>query len=81
MSVEERLQSEVQALTENKLIELFSKELNKTKLDKGEHFELFARIAKETFSALIASWESISKKSDKNRYKAYRFFAGAEDAE
>ncbi len=81
MSVEEKFLSEIKELTENKLIELFSKDLNKTKIDKGKDFELFSDMTKKHFSAQIDAWASVSKKSDKNRYKAYRFFSGAEDAE
>lgn len=81
MSFEDQFLYEVEGLTENKLIELFGKEINKTKQEKGENFELFSRIAKKHFSAQIETWQSVSKKSDKNRYKAFRFFSGAEDSE
>ena len=73
MTAEEVLKYEVLQLTEKRLIELFSKDLAKTK--ERNDLDDFVKKVIEIHHDLISSWQRETKKSAKNRYKAYQFLS------
>lgn len=73
MTSEEILKYEVSQLTEKRLIELFSKDLAKTK--ERNDLDEFVKEVIEVHHDLISSWQRETKKSAKNRYKAYQFLS------
>ena len=79
LSPEERYRHEIGAMSEKTLAEEFGTSINATKERLGEDFELYARLTREIHHELIERWQSESKKTNKVRYKAYRFFNGAAD--
>ncbi|OOF26437.1 type III-B CRISPR module RAMP protein Cmr6 [Salinivibrio proteolyticus] len=73
MTAEEVLKYDVLQLTEKRLIELFSKDLAKTK--ERNDLDDFVKKVIEIHHDLISSWQRETKKSAKNRYKAYQFLS------
>lgn len=81
LPVDQRLGVEVAALTEKQIAEQFGPDVNKTGDRHGENFELFANLVRELHGALIESWKNETKKTNKPRWKAYRFFTGMTEEE
>lgn len=81
LPVTERLKAEADALTEKQIAELFGPDINKTREHHGENFELFANSVKERHGSIIENWKPETKKTNKPRWKAYRFFTGTREDE
>lgn len=81
MSDEDRYRVEIQEISEKQLAEKFGTNLNATRDSLGADFDLYAGLAKELHASVIDSWRSETKKTNKARFKAYRFFAGDQDVE
>lgn len=77
MGPEERIKSSLAKLDADTFAEKFGRDLNKTLDEYGRDDEaLVIRIGREAHAALLAEWATETKKSNKNRFKAYRFFMG-----
>lgn len=75
LSEEDRILDDVQKLKQDEkaLIQAFSVDLKKTKAKYlGENLELFIMFVKDECADIIDSWKDITKKQEKNKYKAYR---------
>lgn len=77
MTKEEKREYEIAAMTENQLIQMFSKDLKKTQ----ERYDLQDLIEKVKLlhCDIIESWKNETKDSSKNRYKAYQFLKGEQE--
>lgn len=77
MGPEERIRSSLEKLDADSLAEKFGRDLNKTLDEYGRDSEsVVIRIGREVHAALLAEWASVTRKTNKNRFKAYRFFMG-----
>ncbi|WP_374326920.1 type III-B CRISPR module RAMP protein Cmr6 [Azonexus sp.] len=76
LSPEERYQEEIAGMTEKKVAEAFGTDLNATRERLGDDFPLYARIAQDLHRGLIDSWQGETKKTNKARFRTYRFFNG-----
>lgn len=81
LPVEQRLSAEVAVLTEKQIAEQFGSDINKTRDRLGEIFELFANLVRERHGTVIENWKTETKKTNKPRWKAYRFFTGSAEDE
>lgn len=77
MTEEEKPAHEISELTEDQLIQMFSKDLNKTKARKD--FDILVKKIRELHHDVISSWETATKNTSKNRHKAYQFLLGSHD--
>jgi len=77
LSPVDRLRIELELLNENQLARKFGTELNATRKGYSEQdWALVKGIALEVHGPLIQSWAGETQSTNKNRAKAYRFFAG-----
>ncbi|MFM2476484.1 type III-B CRISPR module RAMP protein Cmr6 [Celerinatantimonas sp. MCCC 1A17872] len=74
MTPEEKKEYEIRQLSEEQIMLMFSKELNKTK--KRDDFDELVEKVKVVHHKIIESWKNETKNSSKNRYKAYQFLKG-----
>jgi CRISPR-associated protein Cmr6 len=81
MPVTERLKAEAKALTEKQIADKFGTDFNKTRETFGEDFEFFANLVRNMHAVVIESWKTETKKTNKARFRAYRFFSGATNEE
>lgn len=77
MTVEEKRDYEISQLTASQLAIMFGRDLNKTKACDNLNW-LIEKVIKYHRST-IDSWKDETKKSSKNRYKAYQFLKGREE--
>ncbi|BCK26445.1 TPA: type III-B CRISPR module RAMP protein Cmr6 [Vibrio cholerae] len=76
-AVEEEWSKGISQLTENKLIQMFSKDLKKTQ-ERDDLQDLIEKV-KQHHCEVIESWKNETKDSSKNRYKAYQFLKGEQE--
>lgn len=72
-----RLAAEANDLTEKQISDKFGTDLNKTRETLGGDFQLFADLVRARHAQVIEGWKIETKKTNKARFKAYRFFSGA----
>ncbi|WP_187984687.1 type III-B CRISPR module RAMP protein Cmr6 [Vibrio metschnikovii] len=77
MTKEEKREYEIAQLTENQLIQMFSKDLKKTQ-ERDDLQNLIEKV-KQLRCDIIESWKYETKNSSKNRYKAYQFLKGEQE--
>lgn len=77
MTKEEKREYEIEQLTENQLIQMFSKDLKKTQ-ERDDLQDLIEKV-KQHHCEVIESWKNETKNSSKNRYKAYQFLNGEQE--
>lgn len=77
LSPEAQLRKWLEGMPEKKLIETFSKNINKTQEEySAEQWAMLPRLAQEIHAETLKSWAGVKRKDDKNRFKAYRFLMG-----
>ncbi|PXA74241.1 type III-B CRISPR module RAMP protein Cmr6 [Vibrio sp. 11986-1-5] len=76
-AVEEEWSKGISQLTENQLIQMFSKDLKKTQ-ERDDLQDLIEKV-KQHHCEVIESWKNETKNSSKNRYKAYQFLKGEQE--
>lgn len=74
-AVEEEWSKGISQLTENQLIQMFSKDLKKTQ--ERDDLQDLTKKVKQLHSEVIETWKNETKQSSKNRYKAYQFLLGS----
>ncbi|SBS35732.1 RAMP superfamily protein [Marinomonas spartinae] len=74
MSDEEKREYDIKQLTENQLIQMFSKDLKRTQ--ERNDFQALIEKVKRFHSEVIESWKNVTKVDSKNRFKAYQFLKG-----
>lgn len=77
MTKEEKRKYDIEQLTENHLIQMFSKDLKKTQ-ERDDLQDLIEKV-KQLHCDIIESWKNETKDSSKNRYKAYQFLKGEQE--
>jgi CRISPR-associated protein Cmr6 len=76
-STRERVESRLRDLTEDQLAKRFGTELNSTRNGyTDDEWELVPIVVRELFGELIDAWSEETKRSNKARFKARRFFLG-----
>lgn len=81
LPTEERLAMIVRDSDAAQIVRLFGPDINATRRQYGEDFDRFAQLVRERFAAEIASWVQETKKSNKAKFKAYRFLSTGKDDE
>lgn len=77
LAIAERLRAELKDMSEKRFAEFFGPEVNASRgRYKDDEWDILVDLARETRAALIESWKDETKKTNKSRYKAYRFLMG-----